>query len=93
MGITPDPEIVTYMAAMNKTGKYNFITEVFIRLLGLTNCADTIVVSDGYGPLDNMPPLVHRALLHGYKQRGWYGQLRQDGTCHHFSAYGTYLYE
>lgn len=43
LGITPDPEIVTYMTAMNKTGKYNFVTEVFIRLLGLENCADTIV--------------------------------------------------
>ena len=45
LGITPDPDTAAYMTAMNKTGKYNFVTEVFIKLLGLDICAETLVVS------------------------------------------------
>ena len=44
-GITPDPDTAAYMTAMNKTGKYNFVTEVFIKLLGLDICSETLVVS------------------------------------------------
>lgn len=49
LGITPNPDVVAFMTASNKTGRQNFITDIVIRLLGLNICADTVVVSGAGG--------------------------------------------
>jgi hypothetical protein len=45
LGITPDPALAAYIAALQKAGRQNMITDLMLKTLGLDICAETLVVS------------------------------------------------
>ena len=43
LGISPDPDIHSYMAALAASGKKSLAVDIMLRTLGLEVCADTLV--------------------------------------------------
>ena len=51
LGIEPDAALAAYVAALNKAGKQNIVTDLVLKTLGLEVCAETLVVRGRAGPL------------------------------------------